>query len=152
MPLVIEVLPEAGADHALLDRGQLRRQRAGAQQHREIVRLLDREVAGNLPRAAEDRLADHRRRDHLVVEHDRERAPDIFLRHLREAARAVDVELEADDRLAGALVEAGLRVGQILAGDHHALFDHVRRLPVLLRPIEKIGIPAARGPAAPGRG
>ena len=67
----------------------------------------DREAAGDLAGAAEDRLADHRRRDHLVVEHDGERPADILLRHLREPARAGGVEAEGDDRLAGALVEAG---------------------------------------------
>ena len=85
----------------------------------------DGEAAGNLAGAAEDRLADHRRRDHLVVEHDREGPPDILLRRLREAARAVGVEAEGDDRLAGALVEAGLRVGQVLAGHHDALLDQI---------------------------
>src|SRR5262249_52979154 len=34
-------------------------------------------------------------------------------------------EPEGDDRLAGALVEAWLGIGQILAGDHHALLDQV---------------------------
>ena len=116
MPFSIEVLAEAGADRALLDDGQRRRQRAGAQQDREVVGLLDREVAGDLAGAAEDRLADHRRRDHLVVEHDGERPADVLLRHLGEPARAVGVEAEVDDRLAGALIEAGLRVGEVLAG------------------------------------
>ena len=46
------------------------------------------------PGAAEDRLADHRRRDHLVVEHDGERLADVLLRRLREFARARGVEAE----------------------------------------------------------
>ena len=112
---------------------------------------LHREVAGNLAGAAEDRLADHRRRDHLVVEHDGERPADVLLRHLGEAPRAVGVEAEGDDRLAGALVEAGLRVGQVLARHQDALLDQIGlRCP---RPWCRAAarIPAARGPAAPAR-
>ena len=94
---------EAGADRALLDDGERRRQRAGAQQDGEVVGALHGEIAGNLPGTAEDRLADHRRRDHLVVEHDGEGLADILLRHLGELARARGVEAEIDHRLAGAL-------------------------------------------------
>ena len=112
LPFSIESWPRPGADHALLDHGELGRQRARAQQNGEIVGGLHREVAGDLPAAAEDRLADDRRRDHLVVEHDGERPADILLRDLGELARARGVELERDDRLAGALVEAGLRIGE----------------------------------------
>ena len=48
---VDRILAEARADRALLDHGELGRQRAGAQQHREIVGLLDREIAGDLARS-----------------------------------------------------------------------------------------------------
>ena len=77
------------------------------------------------PGAAEDRLADHRRRNHFVVEHDGERLADILLRRFGEFARARGIEAEIDDRLAGALVEARLRVDQIAAGNQHALFDQI---------------------------
>ena len=140
MPLTIESCPRPAPTTRCSISGQRRRQRAGAQQDREIVRLLDREAAGNLARAAEDRLADHRRGDHLVVEHDRERAPDVLLRHLREPARAVDVELEGDDRLAGALVEARLRVGQVFARHQDALFDHVVLSAVFGGAFQKLGL------------
>ena len=119
---------EAGADGALLDDGQRRRQRAGAQQDGEIVGALHSETAGNLPGTAEDRLADHRRRDHLVVEHDGKRLPDVLLGHFGEFARPRSIEAKRDDRLAGALVKAGLRVGEIGARYQHALFDQIRRL------------------------
>ena len=49
---------------------------------------LDREAAGDDARAAEDRLADAGRGDHLVVEHDRERLADILLGDPAELARA----------------------------------------------------------------
>ena len=117
LPAAIEVARRARTDRALLDDGQLGGQRAGAQQHGEVVGALDGEVAGDLAGAAEDRLADLRRRDHLVVEHDGERPADILLRRLAEALRALAVEAEGNDRLVGALVEGGLRVDQILAGD-----------------------------------
>ena len=48
--------------------------------------VCDGEAAGDDARAAEDRLADVGGRDHLVVEHDRERLADILLRDLAELA------------------------------------------------------------------
>src|SRR4051812_22570439 len=96
-----------------LDESQIARVLAAAQQDRQIVRLLDREAARNLPGAADDRLADDRRRDHLAVEHDRERAADVLLGGARELAGAGGIEPEADHRLVGALIEAGLRVGEV---------------------------------------
>ena len=65
----------------------------------ELVGALDGEAAGDDARAAEDRLADVRGRDHLVVEHDRERLADILLRDPAELARTLRVEAEAHDRL-----------------------------------------------------
>ncbi len=120
---MIEILAEAGADGAFLDDGERRRQRAGAQQDGEIVGALDGEIAGDLPRAAENGLANDRRGDHLVVEHDGERLADVRSRRLGELARAGRIETEADDRFAVALIEAGLGVDQIAAGDEHALLD-----------------------------
>src|SRR5215467_6174066 len=61
-----------GFDHLLLDHNKAERQGAGAYAGREIACLLDREIAGDLARAAEDGLADDGGRDDLVVEHDRE--------------------------------------------------------------------------------
>ena len=54
--------------------------------------LSRREIAGDLALAAEDRLADLRRRDHLIVEDDREQPADILLRRLAETLRALAVE------------------------------------------------------------
>ena len=75
---VDRILAEAGADGALLDDGQLGRQRAGAQQHGQIVGLLDGEIAGDLAGAAGDRPENARRRDHLAVEHDGEQFADVL--------------------------------------------------------------------------
>ena len=49
---------QPGADGALLEHRQRRRQGAGAQQQRQVLRLGDGEAAGDHARAAEDRLAD----------------------------------------------------------------------------------------------
>ena len=103
---------EARADRALLDDGQLGRQRAGAQQDGEVVGALHGEAAADLAGAAEDRLADHRRRDHLVVEHDGEGLADILAGDVAELPRAAGRQAEVDHRLVGALIEAGLRVGR----------------------------------------
>src|SRR5579883_1853360 len=129
---VDRILAEAGADGALFDHGQLRRQRAGAQQHGEVVGLLDREIAGDLARAAGDRPQDARRRNHLAVEHDGERPADILAGHLAEALAAAQIETEIDVWLA-VLVEARLRVDQVLALHHHPFFDRDRRAAILLR-------------------
>src|ERR1700730_18067227 len=97
--LLDRILAEAGADGALLDHRQRRRQGAGAQQDRQIVGGLHREAAGNLPRTAGDGLADDGGGNHLIVEHDRKGLPDILGSRLREFARAGSIETEADDRL-----------------------------------------------------
>src|SRR5262249_45391203 len=47
-----------GFDHLLLVHNKAERQGAGAYAGREIACLLDREIAGDLGRAAEDGLAD----------------------------------------------------------------------------------------------
>ena len=146
MPFSIEVLAKSGAHGTLLDDGQRRGQCAGTQQDREIVRALHGEAAGNLAGTAEDRLADHRGGDHLVVEHDGERSADVLLRHLGKTPRAVVVETESDDRLAIALIEARLRVGEILARHQHPLLDQVRRLSFGLRAGQNFGF--RRHPAA----
>src|SRR5205085_11521428 len=108
LTLLDRILAEARTDGALLDHRERCRQRAGAQEDREVVGRLHGEIARDLALSAGDRLADHGRGDHLVVEHDREGQPDILLRGLRELARTRRIELEADDGFTGALVKARL--------------------------------------------
>ena len=119
---VDRILAEAGADGALLDHGQLGRQRAGAQQHGEIVGLLDGEIAGDLARAAGDRPENARRRDRpcrrarwrTVGRHSpTSPAPN------RWPPRRLKRKLTSGSPRAR--VEARLRVGQILARHHHPL-------------------------------
>src|SRR5262249_35280295 len=110
---------------ALLDHREPPGQLAGAQQDRQVICRLDGEAARNLPTAAQDRLADDRRGDDLVVEHDRERLADILLRGLSELPGPVGIETKVDDRLAGARIEARLRIDDIAAGQYRALVDHI---------------------------
>jgi hypothetical protein len=49
----------AGLDDLLLDEGKVPGQGAGTQLHGDAVGLLQREIAGDLDRAAGDGLADH---------------------------------------------------------------------------------------------
>ncbi len=98
-PAWIGIGAEIGTDGALFENGQRRRQRARAQQQRQVVGRLHGEAALDDAGAAEDRLADHRRADHLVVEHDGEGLADILARRVGEAARADRIELEAHHRL-----------------------------------------------------
>ncbi len=114
---------EFGADRALFEDLDRRRQRAGAQQQRKIARRLDGKAAGNDAAAAEDRFADNRRADHLVVEHDREGFPHVLARHVAEALAAGGVEFEADHRLV--VLERCLRVGQHVAADHDPFPDEI---------------------------
>src|SRR5262249_56753931 len=100
-------------------------ERAGAQKNGEVVGRLHREVSGDLAASAQDRLANDGRGDHLLVEHHRKGPPDVLLRDLREFARAGGVEFEGDDRLAGALIEAGLYVPEVLAGGAHSLLAQI---------------------------
>ncbi len=117
---------EIGTDGALLDDGERRRQRTGAQHQRQILGALRREGAGDLTRAAGDRLADIGCRQHLVVEHDGEGLADILRRHVGEAARAGRIELEDDDRLV--VVEGEIRGIELAAIDHHPLAHQVEGL------------------------
>ncbi len=134
------VLAEAGTDGAFLDHRERRRQRAGAQQDGEVVSLLHGEIAGNLARTAGDRFADDRRGDHFVVEHDGKRQADVLGGGAAELAGAGGVELERDDRLAGALIEPGLRVGEVGARHQHLLLDHVRLAALGLRAVQQLRI------------
>jgi hypothetical protein len=77
------------------------------------------------------------RRDHLVVEHNGERPADILLGRFGEFARAGRIEAEVDHRFAGALVEAGLRVDEIAAGNHRTLLNDILGSPL---PVENFRI------------
>ena len=132
------IAAEIGPDGAFLDDRERCRQRAGAEQHRQILRCPRREAAADLPRAAGDRLADHRRAEHLSVEHDRERLADIGAGDFGEAARALGVEPESDDRFAGLLVEGRGGIDQPIAFQHGAAPDRIQLVAAPLDPRQQL--------------
>ena len=133
MPAAIEIRAEPGADRALLDDGEGGRQGAGTQQNRKIVRGFNREAARDLPLPSRDRPIDARRRDHLVIEDDREEAPDIFSRCPAEALSAAHIETEIHDGLIGARIESGLRIDKVGPIHDDLLFDRERAARLLRR-------------------
>ena len=138
------------AHRTLFQNFQRRGQGACAQQNRQIVGALRVEIAGDFAGAAKDRLPDHRRGNHLVVEHDGKAAPDIGLGHIAELPRADGIEAEGHHRLAGLLVEGCRRIGQPVAGHHHPFLDQKRRHP--LRAFLRQQFIADRNDAALGLG
>jgi hypothetical protein len=125
MPILMESLPRSGptlrSSITVKGAGKC----AGTQQRRQHNRILDAETAADLPRTADDRLANDRRAENLAVEDDGERPADIGARDVGKRARPRAVEAEGNDRLAGLLVEAGAGVGQALAADGHAILDRI---------------------------
>ena len=102
---------QPGADGALLEHGERCRQGAGAQQQGQVLGLVDAEVAGDDAGAAQDRLADLRGADHLVVEHDRQMLADVLAGGVAEALAADGVEAEGDHRRVLLERAAGRRSG-----------------------------------------
>jgi hypothetical protein len=95
---------QTGPDRAFLDDGQCSRQCAGPQQHGEVIRVLDGEVAADLPLAADYRLANDGRADHLAIEHDGKRLTHVARADIGKALGADAIEPEVDDPFAGARV------------------------------------------------
>src|SRR5438445_233053 len=89
------------------------------------VMLASTMVPVDLAGTARDGAFDDRRGDHLLVEDDGEALADVLAGNVAETPRTDAVEAESHHRLAGLRVEAGLGVGQHLAGDHRALLDQV---------------------------
>ena len=92
-----------------------RGQRAGAQVHREILRLLEIARAANLARVA-NRVLNHRDAENLLIEHDRRTPPDVGPRVLLESRGRVLAQRERGDRLAHA-IRGDTRVAQVRAPD-----------------------------------
>jgi len=70
-------------DGPLLEIGERGGQRAGSENEREVLRLFLREAARDLAVAGDARIDARRRLDDLV-EHDREKTPDVLARYARE--------------------------------------------------------------------
>ncbi len=122
--LTDRIASERRPDGALLERRQRCRQRAAAQNEREVGRRLRREVAAFDEAGLVDLAVDDRSGDDLVVENDGQAAFDVRARQVAELARSVRGEREADGRLAELpLLHAG--VFQVGAGDRNRLADGV---------------------------
>src|SRR5690606_25858776 len=118
-------------NRALLDDSQLGGQGARAELNGQIICALNGEIAGNLAGPAEDRLADHGCRQHLVVKHDGERSSYVFLRETSECAGARLIEAECDDRLVGPLIEARLGIDKLIAANHRCFAQQIDEAVVL---------------------
>ena len=92
-------------------------QGAGPQQDGKIVGPLDGEVSADLALAAEYRLANDGRADHLVVEDDGERFADMLCAHIGKALRSNAVEREIDHPFPPARILAGRGARQICTVD-----------------------------------
>ena len=138
MPFSIEFLAQTRSHHALLDHRQLRRQRPGSQQNGKVVGGFHGEAARDLTASTQDRFANDGSRNDFVIQHDRERPPHVLLGDLRELAGAGGIELERHDRFAGPLVEAGLRIGELITRYDHPLLQEIG-LPIFgLRPVDNV--------------
>ncbi len=118
---------EARADGAFLDDVHRRGQRAGAQQQGGIVGFRRRHAAGNLHTTAADFGADHRRRNDFTLalfdEQDGHALADVFTRDILEDAGAGCVQHQMHRRFLRLVVEAGLGIGQALAGQYDLFLD-----------------------------
>src|SRR5262245_29311400 len=117
------VAAERRTDDDFTQVGQRRRQRSGPQRQREIVGGLRREPAADPPLVG-DPPFEPRRRDHAVVEDNRQVAADVLARQLAELLRAVRLQFEVDGRLI-VLVETRLGEAKVLAGDGRDLAHDV---------------------------
>ena len=102
--------------------GNLDRQCARAQDDGEVLRLVERFLTADFGFAAENRLADIRRRQHFAVKQDCNRAADVLRREVGEFLRAFIREFEVDDVLAVLLIRCGLRVLEVGTGEHRVAF------------------------------
>jgi hypothetical protein len=116
------------ADGAFLDDFHRRGQRAGTQQQREVVRLTHGHRAGDLEAVAQ-LAVDRGSGEHFalaLLEDQHGHALLVVLdADLPHDVAALRVHRQVDLGLVGLLLEAGLRVGEVLAGDQHLLLhDH----------------------------
>ena len=131
MKTLLDVLgAQARADGAFFDDVHRRGERAGAQQQRRVVGFHRAHAAGNLHAATADFGADDRCGDYfalaLLDEQDGHALADVFTGDVLEDARAGGVQREVHRWFMRLIVEAGLRVGQPVAGQRHLLLDQER--------------------------
>ena len=129
---------EARADRAFLDDLHRRGERTGAQQQRGVVGLggvMRPEIWKRLP--SSPRITGAVTTSPLPFSNSRIaiRLPMFSRETSLHDARAARVDREVHRRLLALAVEAGLRVGKVLAGDEHLALDHQRRAAALGVPL-----------------
>ena len=121
---------QAGADGALLDDLHGCGQRPGTQQQRDLARLGSGHAAADLDPPAADLLADDRRGHHFALalfhQHHGHALAHVLARDLLEDARTGAIESDVHCRLPGLVVEARLRIGDAVAGQHHLALEQDR--------------------------
>ena len=128
------VRTERRADRPLFENRDGRRQRAGAQDDRQIARLVHGELPGDHGAPARDSLVDPRGRVEVAVEDDGEMAPDVLLGHLTEDPRPDRVKLDRHLPVAGRVrIRRDLRPVQLGAGEQRLFLHDERRLALGLR-------------------
>ena len=115
---VLRVLSERRADRARLDDLNLHGQRAAAQDDREVLRLLKRLLPRDLRTPAEDRLTHIRRGQHLTIEQNGNRTPDVLHREVGKFLCALIRELQVDDVLPRLRIRRCLCILQIRTREH----------------------------------
>ena len=115
---ILRVLSERRTNGARLDDLHLDRERTAAQDDREVLRLFERLLPRDLRTPSENRLADVRRGQHLAVEQDGDRTPDVAHRKIGKFLRALVGELEIDDVLSRLRIRRRLRVLEIRSRQH----------------------------------
>ena len=133
---------KTGADGALLDDIHRRRERAGAQQQREIAGLARRLAAGDLKIAAQ-LVLDGRRGDDFRLafldQQHRHAALDRVARGVAHEARALTVELDRHHRPLVPLVEGRSGFGEALAGDDDLFGNQQRLLGIAVLLVKQFG-------------
>ena len=124
------LLAQARADRAFLDDFHRRRERARADQQREVGGFLHREVAGDLELVAELAL-DAGDRDRLalafLVQHDRHQLADVVARDRAHRAAAGLVQPHRNRRPLRLAVERGRGIVELVAGHDHVALQRHRR-------------------------
>src|SRR5437867_1640873 len=146
--VVDRVLAERGTDSALLDDGERRGQRAGAQHQRQVLRVLERLRAQlDLAVLPDLTLDDGRLALHAAVEDDGHVVLHVPAGLALEDASPAPRQREVHDRLVGHGVPLRLRLFQLLPRDDRTILDRVQRAVRARRARRHLGAPLELDPA-----
>src|SRR6266702_2211389 len=126
--VVDRVLAERGADGALLDDGEGRGQRTGAQHQRQVLRVLEGLRAQlDLPVLADLTLDDGRLVHHAAIEDDGHVVPHVAAGLALEGAPAVPRQREVHHRLVRERVAQRGRLLELFPRDDRSVLDRIER-------------------------